>query len=176
MRSVPAWQGKTDDSAIPDGVKLRERFEAILADKMIPEPNSGCWIWIGASKPEGYGHICMDQKYIGAHRLSYIAYKGMIPNGYVVCHKCDVPACVNPDHLWLGKQSDNLLDCVKKGRHKRKAPVGESHGVSKLSEENILEIRNSPRFYGSGRLLAKKFNVLESHISLIRARKFWGHI
>lgn len=74
------------------------------------DTNGGCWLWPVSA---GYGQF----KGKRAHRLSYEAFKGPIPDGLFVCHKCDVPACCNPDHLFVGTASDNSLDMVKKGRH-----------------------------------------------------------
>lgn len=79
--------------------------------------DNGCWIWSGSSKSgNGYGRVTYKNQYIGAHRGSFIAYKGEIPKGMLVLHKCDVRMCVNPDHLFLGSQKDNIQDMLKKGR------------------------------------------------------------
>jgi hypothetical protein len=91
---------------------LHERFFG----KISPEPNSGCWLWVGAYKGKGYGHMGHDGANIAAHRLSYEIHHGPIPNGMLVCHRCDTPECVNPDHLWLGTHQDNLLDASQKKR------------------------------------------------------------
>ena len=95
---------------------ILERFEA----KYVPEPNTGCWLWIGASddRPgKGYGFIRFrGRKNWSAHRVSYTLFRGEIPEGMHVCHSCDTPACVNPDHLWLGTNQDNQLDKSIKGR------------------------------------------------------------
>ena len=86
-------------------------------DKVSPEPNSGCWIWVGAAKAHGYGHIYDGcGKFKLAHRLSYEFFKGPIPEGHVVMHICDNPWCVNPDHLRAGTAQENVQDCLRKGR------------------------------------------------------------
>lgn len=94
--------------------RLREAFEA----KYIPEPNSGCWLWTGALWLNGYGQLKIPRtrKNIGAHFASYVLHYGRVAPGIYVCHTCDVPCCVNPEHLFLGTQSDNMRDASRKGR------------------------------------------------------------
>lgn len=79
--------------------------------------SSGCWIWAGSKKGgSGYGRVSHEGRYIGAHRGSYMAYVGEIPEGLLVLHKCDVKLCVNPSHLFVGTHSDNMQDMLRKGR------------------------------------------------------------
>lgn len=86
-------------------------------DRVIPEPNSGCLLWEGATARYGYGHVRRGGKYISLHRLVWEETHGPIPGGLHVLHRCDVPACVNIDHLFLGTHFDNMRDIVAKGRH-----------------------------------------------------------
>jgi hypothetical protein len=77
-----------------------------------------CWLWQGSISLSGYGRFYFRQKAHLAHRASYLLFKGEIPSGLDVCHKCDIRNCVNPEHLFLGTRSDNMRDCVNKKRHK----------------------------------------------------------
>lgn len=97
MRAIPAMD--------------RERFMA----KVIPVPESGCWIWEG-SLCGGYGSVCINGKAYRAHRVSYQMHKGEIPEGLTIDHLCRVRCCVNPDHIFPGTDTDNVRDCVRKGR------------------------------------------------------------
>lgn len=91
---------------------IAERLEA----NTIPEPNTGCLLWLAGSS-RGYGVLTINYKAKQAHRLAYELNHGPIPVGLFVCHRCDTPACCNPDHLFLGTQRDNVRDSVSKGRH-----------------------------------------------------------
>lgn len=79
----------------------------------------GCWIWVKKQNSNGYGLYVTKGLYLLAHRVSWERYRGPISEGLHVCHTCDVRLCVNPDHLFLGTHSDNMIDCYQKGRHKR---------------------------------------------------------
>lgn len=81
--------------------------------------SDGCWLWTASTNHWGYGQLsCPGRSYLRAHRLSYEMHVGPIPDGLFVCHRCDVPACVRPDHLFLGTPKDNVDDMVAKGRHR----------------------------------------------------------
>ena len=97
------------------GTTFLDRFKK----NYIPEPNSGCWIWIGATAHKGYGTIRSDIKPfkpMGAHRASWILHNGPIGDGLHVLHKCDIAACVNPKHLFLGTHKENMKDMILKNR------------------------------------------------------------
>lgn len=93
-----------------------------LLNMSIPEPNSGCFIWLGATNPDGYGNVRVGSRTDGtrrqlkAHRAAWSAFVGEIPDGVHVLHRCDNPACINPEHLFLGTHTDNMRDMVAKGR------------------------------------------------------------
>lgn len=96
----------------PPRKPIKERFE----ERYIPVPESGCWIWTGHIRTNGYGAMSIKSKLQYAHRISWELHNGPIPEGLFVLHKCDNPPCVNPDHLFIGTQKDNLQDAFKKGR------------------------------------------------------------
>jgi hypothetical protein len=96
--------------------------------KVQPVTESGCWIWMGAAGR--YGNMQMNKKHMDAHRASWLLFNGEIPNGMCVLHKCDVPLCVNPRHLFVATHRDNTHDMIRKGRHRFatwNAPRGEAH-------------------------------------------------
>lgn len=117
---------------------------------------NGCWIWNGR-KSNGYGQMKVNGKSVRAHRLSYELFKGDIPAGLFVCHRCDVRSCVNPDHLFLGTGYDNVQDMIQKDRFSR----GESHYNSKISDVHVMIIREAWDVFGRGSQakMAKYFKV-----------------
>ena len=114
---------------MPMGVYPRRPREERFWPKVEPEPNSGCWLWNGAVDKRGYGRLGRTL----AHRISYEIAYGRPGRGLYVCHTCDVPGCVRPDHLFLGTQSDNIRDAATKGRiaNSRKTHCRAGHPYSK---------------------------------------------
>lgn len=102
-------------------------------------PFHECWEWVASKTGMGYGNFWFNKKSVAAHRLSYELYVGDIPVNGVVCHSCDNPGCVNPRHLFVGTQKDNIRDCLNKKR--LYIAVGESNKSSKLKNKDIVEIR-----------------------------------
>ena len=93
---------------------IKTHFE----EQVEPITESGCWIWTGSlNKEGGYGTMRFKGERYLAHREAYKFFKGPIPKNMNVCHTCDIPSCVNPDHLFIGTQKDNVRDCISKGRH-----------------------------------------------------------
>lgn len=110
------------------------------------------------------------------HQVSWELHNGPIPENLRVLHKCDVPACVRPDHLFLGTHGDNMADMVAKRRQSRggRSNPGEQHGRAKLTDAKVIEIRG--RRGETGRCIAREFGVSPSLVSETRARKVWSHI
>ena len=135
-----------------------------------------CWLWTGKiNKEGGYGRLLVNGKYMQAHRYSWTIHNGDIPSGINVLHNCDITTCVNPSHLFLGTQLDNVHDCLLKGRHV--SPKGEDNGNSKLTTEQVEEIRRmyKGRVYGMGyRSIARKFGVSHTLIRYIIIGKLWN--
>jgi hypothetical protein len=142
--------------------------------KYVAPPNENlCHLWLGADK-RAYGKFWDGDKYESAHRVSYRLHKGEIPAGMVVMHTCDVSNCVNPNHLVLGTQSENVIDCVVKGRADKTTKArGEFSGRAILHEENVLEILKSRETTAN---LARKFGVNFMTVSAVRHNKSWKHI
>lgn len=89
-----------------------------ILDRVKINEETGCWEWQMCLTERGYGRPGINGKAVRANRLSYEIFVGSIPKGKYVCHDCDVPSCVNPNHLWIGSPRENAMDMIKKGRHK----------------------------------------------------------
>jgi len=138
------------------------------------DPETGCWNWDNSKSRWGYGHINVAGKIKLAHRVSYATLNGAIPDGLCVLHRCDNPACINPEHLFLGTNADNVADKVKKNRQSLIGQgKGEKHTMSKLTNKDVLNIRASSL---SQNKLAAMYHTTQSNISLIRSRAHWAHI
>lgn len=140
------------------------------------EKSGDCWIWQDSLTEKGYGQFRIGNKKIRAHRMAYLLSGGTIPNGMMVCHKCDNPSCINPNHLFIGTAKDNVRDCIQKGRHcltNFKKQYGERNGRSKLTRndiEQIILLRRKGTLY---RVIADKFNISITHASQICRGLFW---
>lgn len=130
-----------------------------------------CWLWVGAKGPRGYGLFRLQGP--GAmsktHRLSWEWSNGPIPAGLGVLHKCDTPACVNPAHLFLGTQKDNMADCARK----RRMPLGERRHGAKLTVASVIRIRELVMSGRSMAGLAREYSVAISTIQSIVHRRKW---
>jgi len=131
--------------------------------------NNNCWIFQGQCNKYGYGLFWFEGKSQRAHRISYFLHKGKIPNGLIVCHSCDNPPCINPDHLFLGTRLHNNQDAVHKQRH----AFGEKNGKAKITEEIAHAIK-----YADGKQyeIAKRFGVTQPVVSKIKKGTRWKHL
>jgi hypothetical protein len=143
------------------GVVLEERF---LARTPISTEDA-CWRWTGLHDADGYGTLHYEGRMHGAHRIAYALYRGEIPKGIVVRHKCDVRDCVNPSHLELGTQIDNIMDMVKRGRHKPMS--GENNGNFKVTDDQLVQIQELKARGMSNVAIGKVIGVCNQTISKI---------
>ena len=144
-----------------------------LMEKIEPIPFSGCWIWTGYTDSKmGYGMIWDAPTMKLAHRVSYEIHNGAIPNGLHVLHRCDVPCCVNPSHLFVGTNAENVIDKVSKGR--AESMPGEKHPSHLLTDKQVLEKR--PEESLSQRKLAMLYGVDRSTIGYIKKKVLWKHL
>lgn len=150
-------------------------------------PDGECWIWNAAKFRDGYGMYQVNRKAMRVHRYVYRMLVGSIPDGMLVCHSCDRPACVNPAHLFLGTPAMNSSDMVRKGRqasgarnaralYPERTARGERAGLSKLRTEQVLEIRARLAQGMTRRLIALQFGVSTPAIDGIAQRRTWKHI
>ena len=141
----------------------------------------GCWLWRNPDPSNGYGKFSYQGQVMGAHRVSWLIHYGDISDGLWVLHKCDTPACVNPDHLFLGTHDDNMADMTAKHRgryqqHPETVTKGEQHGNAKLTENDVREIRRL-RANGTPRqTVAQMFGISQSNVKQITARTAWAHV
>lgn len=134
----------------------------------------GCWNWQASKDQDGYGVFraeCDGIIYKRAHRYSFALHKGKIPFGIHVCHTCDNPACVRPDHLFLGTNAENMADKIAKGRFR--VPFGAQHSRARLTEEQAKAILADPRPYAQ---IATEYGVHVQTISSLKNRDSWGHL
>jgi len=144
-----------------------------IEDKLIFEPNTGCWLWTGCTNQNGYGSISASKrKSMLAHRAAYVTYKGPIPLGMCVCHTCDTPLCVNPDHLFLGTVGDNVRDRDEKGRVQR----GERHVRAKLDRTQVAVLREAFHLGFSRKKIRTYFKISKSACWQIINNQTWKHI
>jgi hypothetical protein len=151
-------------------------------NRVYPEPNTGCWIWSGRVGRDGYGEIHPSKNhpeknisFLRAHRYSYHFYNGPFDDERLVLHKCDVRCCVNPNHLYLGDQAQNVRDMDD--RRRRKTPKGTETKASKINESIALDIFKecaSGKYFD--REIAVIFSVDRGVVNRIKNRKSWTHV
>ena len=135
-----------------------------------------CWLWTAGKDGDGYGRMRIKGTHIRAHRVSWEIHHGPIPPGMHVLHQCDTPGCANPIHLYLGTNTDNVHDRDKKGRGVLPMLKGEQHGRAKLTETDILRIRDDVSSGRTQEVVAREFGITHQQVSVIVRRKQWGHI
>lgn len=144
---------------------IRERFE----EKFERLEEADCWLWKGATGGRGYGAFSLEGRSHAASRVSWMLYRGEIPEGLDACHTCDTPLCVNPNHLFLGTDKDNHDDCVKKGRD----IAGEKTYNAKLTESDVREIRSST---ATIRSVAVQKGICPAQAWRIKHGERWKHV
>lgn len=152
--------------------KASKRKAAVdrIWDTCIPEPNSGCWLWLGTMTQWGYAQIMTRRGVTGfAHRYSFEAFKGPLPPGKLACHTCDNRMCVNPDHIYAGTYADNSSDAVRRGR----TLTGSRNHRAKLSEDDVRIIMADGRMFTE---IAGDYGVTRTAISAIKNKRTWGHL
>ena len=135
----------------------------------MPEPNSGCWLWLGGMKGtrSNYGNVKVNKQSFRAHRVAWTRVHGPIPDGLGVLHACDTPPCVNPDHLFLGTQKDNNRDMARKCRYGY---------LATLTAEQVLAIRGAYRQGVKSPALASRFKVNRTTICRIVRGLTWRFV
>jgi hypothetical protein len=133
-----------------------------------------CWPWLGCRCSKGYGRLGIRGLNLRAPRVAWmIAFDRNIPEGLIVLHRCDTPACVNPSHLAIGTIRDNALDAKLRGRLRSKGTRGEQHGRTKLTDDIIRSIRSSGERHS---VIASRYGLNRSTVSKIKRGERWQHV
>lgn len=148
---------------------VKQRFLA----KIEKQP-SGCWQWTASTAKGGYGQFNVGGKNWKAHRLSWILHGGADPEGLCVCHKCDNPRCVNPDHMFLGTHLDNVRDKISKGRCGHTGARGALNGAVKVRDVPVEQIKQLKAEGKTVREIGPMFGLSKSTISNIINGKHWS--
>ncbi len=155
---------------------MRKSTEERFWERVDKRGPDDCWMWTSYAL-HGYGQFFYNGTSVRSHRFVYELCVGPIPDGLYVCHKCDMPGCVNPAHLFLGTPADNMTDMMAKGRHRYRRSCGERHGKSKLTAKDVREIRIRYAKGGISQMaLGREYGVSDTQIWRIVHRKRWKHI
>lgn len=155
-------------------MEISSELIARFNEKWAKDEKTGCWLWTASVAGKGYGQIKIprQRRQVYAHRLSWLIHKGHLPDRMHVCHTCDNPRCVNPDHLFIGTSADNLQDMKEKGRHL----YGERNGHVKLTDQDVREIRALLSAGATQQRVAGMYGVSQSAVWKIAHRERWAHI
>ncbi len=159
------WKGKK--------IYGKENYEALIKEKILKSiliNDNDCWIWQKAKHRQGYGNLSYKRIPRLAHRVCWEVYFGEIPENIKVCHKCDNPSCVNPEHLFLGTQKDNVRDGIEKGRYENRA-MGKRR--NKLNYDEVLDIKRLNSEGMTRKELQKKYSVSPTCIAKILNGVSW---
>lgn len=140
------------------------------------DTNGGCWLWKYAAANGGYGVLYLNRRLVRAHRAAYQEWVGEIGNGLKVCHRCDTPACINPTHLFLGTQADNVADMCAKGRKVNAPSKGEANGSAVLTERQALAIIAAAEQGETFTSIGARFGVSRVTAAKIAKRQGWKHL
>jgi hypothetical protein len=144
-----------------------EKMRRYVEDRCIPEPMSGCWIWLLSIGSHGYGQACTDRARVTvAHRVSFAAFVGPIPDGMLIQHSCDNRWCVAPHHLSIGTDATNAIDKQRKGRAAKKLTARDVRAI-KLRLAAATE---------SDKRIGRDFGVSGDSVACIRRRETWTHV
>lgn len=156
---------------IPD-LSVEEKM-SFLAKVDNSRDENKCWPWKASKLSNGYGQLTIKQMHFLAHRISWFIYCGRIPSGLNVLHKCDNPSCVNPNHLFLGTQKENMKDKVDKGRAYTGIHKGEKNPANKLTADDVRDMRSKN---GTLKEIAKEYGVSFGLIGHIKSKRLWKHL
>jgi hypothetical protein len=155
-------------------MKLTENDIHRFEKKVDMQPGK-CWEWRGSLIKDGYGRFWAGRRLLLAHRVAYFIANKQITPGKLILHECDNPSCCNPTHLFEGTQRDNVYDCIRK--HRRARLMGESHGRSKFTEEEIAIIRGMHRLFKiPKKQISLWCGVTDTSIHQIITKRHWSHI
>lgn len=176
LRSLPLEEMESwllDDSPSQPGTRGKKRQPVIDRFMSKVSKTETCWIWNGMTdKQFGYGLFGVRDRIMKAHKVSWVMHRGNVPAGMFVCHRCDNPRCVNPEHLFIGTPKENTQDALEKNRMLK----GEKNGQHKLTAAQVLAIRARSAAGETRESLAAEFDVWSACICKIVKRQRWKHI